>query len=223
MSYRFEYSTNLATGPPIIYLYKDLQPLLHRECVNDQTREEILQHALQKGIVTHFGRKDIKGLSDDVNAATRTAWNLKEGGADLDVGIMKCDNAGQIITGTLIGLGKEGMVDHQKSYSVLALATLLRLDGLLEEHGSFEYTTSNSGRQQSLDKEVSSTAKECAVSTYNTIKKHAPCLIKVCNTHTLLAQARGVKKMKNKPREIVLFKTQYENIFGGFAKRARHA
>ena len=164
----------------------------------------------------------LKGLSDDVKAATRTAWNLKEGGADLDVGIMKCDNAGQIITGTLIGLGKEGMVDHQKSYSVLALATLLRLDGLLEEHGSFEYTTSNSGRQQSLDKEVSSTAKECAVSTYNTIKKHAPCLIKVCNTHTLLAQARGVKKMKNKPREIVLFKTQYENIFGGFAKRARH-
>ena len=60
------------------------------------------------------------------------------------------------------------------------------------------------------------------MSTYNTIKKHAPCLIKVCNTHTLLAQARGVKKMKNKPREIVQFKTQYENIFGGFAKRARH-
>ena len=57
---------------------------------------------------------------------------------------------------------------------------------------------------------------------YKTIKKHAPCLIKVCETHTLLAQAKGVKNMKNKTREIVNFKSQYENIFGGFAKRARH-
>ena len=51
---------NPAVCEMFIYLYKDLQPLLHRECVNDQTWEEILQHALQKGIVTHFGRKDMR-------------------------------------------------------------------------------------------------------------------------------------------------------------------
>jgi hypothetical protein len=55
-----EQKYNPAACEMFIYLHKDLGSLLHRECVTDQRREEILQHSLGQGIVTHFDRNDMR-------------------------------------------------------------------------------------------------------------------------------------------------------------------
>jgi len=153
--------------------------------------------------ISNFARK----IDESVMEATSSWWG-KGKGVGVDFAVMQCDNAPQLITGILKGLGKPQMVDSQQVYHDMVMHLLLRHEGRLEKY-------SQMGEKGNFL--VTKSAKEI----YATIKKNAACLFKVCGNHTHKAMKDGYTNMKKKPKEVENFKKQVNQIHVGVAARLR--
>lgn len=76
---------------------------------------------------THISlAKWLKKLAKDVLAATKSTFRRP---VALRITLLRIDNAGQLANGAIVGLRRKGMIDSQKTYSVLAMAVFLRYEG----------------------------------------------------------------------------------------------
>ena len=138
----------------------------------------------------------VRQVRNDVKEAM---WSKRRANVDLTFGLVMADQAGQIITGTLEGLFREGMVDSQITYHNMSLLALLRFEG----------------RANNQDPNM---LKINCDETMKVIQTYSPSAFNQCKVHVYDAQRNGAKHMRNKPAEIRANQTSFDKIFEHLAR-----
>ena len=112
--------------------------------------------------------------------------------------MLRVDNAGQLSNAVILGLRNPGMIDSQKTYSQIALIVLLRFEGRIKDkcHESDHVFI-----------------LKCARIGFQRLRELSPVNIKVCGNHSFEAVRERRKHMENKPRELVVYAEQVDQIF----------
>ena len=111
--------------------------------------------------------------------------------------MLRVDNAEQLSNAVILGLRNPGMIDSQKTYSQIALIVLLRFEGRIKDkcHESDHVFI-----------------LKCARIGFQRLRELSPVNIKVCGNHSFEAVREGRKHMENKPRELVVYAEQVDQI-----------
>ena len=140
-------------------------------------------------------------LMEDVEIATESIVGRR---ITPKIGMLRCDNALQLVTGPIMALRLPNHIDSAKGYNNISLILLI-------QHESRTSSVNGSVNGERMDNKTS-----CML-VMSRLEQYSPTAITICNVHTYLYRRDGYKRMKTKPKSLKGYYTGVNRLYGNVA------
>ena len=141
----------------------------------------------------------IKQFVGDVEIAIESVKGIK---TTPTIGMVRCDNALQFVTGTIMALRLSNHIDSARGYNNISLILLIQ----------HERRTSGLYRDG-----ISMDIKKSCMLVMSHLEQYSPTAVTICNVHTYLYRRDGYKHMRKKPESLRGYYLEINRLYGNVA------